>query len=88
MKYIAVFHHWWMHSINFETEVIEADCLEDAKIKADAMAHRKDCAFNHCRAVVIEIGSDEHLLRRNLTWGERLSGRVLGRAALVQESGQ
>lgn len=88
MKYIAVFHHWWMSSIGFETEVLEADCLEDAEIKADAMAHRKGHDFNHCRAHVLEIGKDEHLIRRNLTWGERLSGRVSGRAALAQGGGE
>lgn len=76
MKYIAVFHHWWMSSIRFETKEIKATCLEDAETKADAIAHRKNRDFNHCRAVVIEIGEDEHLLHRDLTWRERITGRV------------
>ncbi|WP_374833997.1 hypothetical protein [Paenochrobactrum pullorum] len=79
MKYIAVFHHWWMDSGYFRSEIIEAENLEDAEMKADAAAHRKSSTFNHCRAHVLEIGGDEHLIRRNLTWGERL----LGRAALA-----
>lgn len=82
MKYIAVFHHWWMHSIQFEVEVIEAECLDDAEIKADALAHRKSRSFNHCRALVLEIGKDEHLVRRKLTWRERISGWVNGHQAL------
>ncbi len=82
MKYIAVFHHWWMSSIRFETTEIQATCLEDAETKADAIAHRKNSDFNHCRALVLEIGNDEHLVRRKLTWRERISGRVKGHQAL------
>lgn len=82
MKYIAVFHHWWMHSIHFEVETIEADCLDDAEIKADAMAHRKSRSFNHCRSIVLEIGKGEHLIRRRLTWRERFTGRITSTAAL------
>lgn len=81
MKYIAVFHHWWMSSIRFETKEIQATCLEDAETKADAIAHRKNSDFNHCRALVLEIGKDEHLLRRDLTWRERITGRVECRKA-------
>lgn len=87
MKYIAVFHHWWMNTGHFETELIEAENLYAAEIKADAIAHRKNSTFNHCRAHVLEIDDDEHLIRRNLTWGERLSGRVSGRATLAQGGG-
>ena len=81
MKYIAVFHHWWMSSIRFETEEIQANCLEDAETKADAIAHRKNRDFNHCRALVLEIGNDEYFLRRDLTWRERITCLVECRKA-------
>lgn len=88
MRYVAVFHHWWMDTGYFEAEIIEAENLDEAETKADAIAHRKTRTFNHCRACVLEIGKDEHLIRRRLTWGERLSGRISGHAALAQGGGE
>ncbi len=76
MRYLAVYHHWWMDTGRFSSETIEANSLEDAETKAHAKAHRMDQTFSHCAAAVFEIASNECLSTRRLTPKERLTGKT------------
>lgn len=76
MKYLAVYHHWWMDSGRFTSEMIDANSLEHAETMACAKAHRMDQTFSHCAVAVFEIASDECLSARRLTLKERLTGKT------------
>lgn len=75
-KYVGVMHSWFQQSRGFELFDIEAKNLEEARMKADAKAHREYDTFDRTAATVVEIDAGHHRVVRSLTLKERLTGRI------------
>jgi len=75
MRYIAVFHSWFVYSKGFTImELPEAKTKGQAETAAAVILHDKDAMFKKTSFQIIEIASTERISR--LTWRERFTGRI------------
>ena len=75
-KFIAVIHTWHVHSDGFKVHALESGNRKDAEREAAWLSTK---AKGFCRSSayeVIEIGDTQGLLPRQLTWKERLTGKL------------
>lgn len=75
-RFIAVVHRWHVYSNGFIVEEIEANSEDDARDKADALAHRYNTPFNSSAVHLLHIGDQVVIEPRRLTVWERISGRI------------
>lgn len=73
-RFIAVCHYWFMDSKGFSTQNLSSDNLEDASKEAALIQVNNNNQFKKCAVEVIQIGDNEKLIPRKLTWRERLAG--------------
>lgn len=74
-RFIAVVHGWHVHSNGFNVHQLESKTMADAQKEACWLTDQRERAFDECAYVVVEIDDTEHL-PRELTWRERLTGKV------------
>lgn len=83
-RFVAIVHRWHVHSKGFIVEEIEAASEDEAREKADALAHRLDQPFYSAAVYLLSIGNQIVVKPRRLTWRERLTGRATADASEVQ----
>lgn len=76
VRYILVLHKWFVGSNGFEIIDLGEKSIEDACMWRDAEIARKTGVFCSCAGKLIEIDKDERPVDRQLSWKERLSGRL------------
>ncbi len=76
MKFIAVFHGWFVDDKGFEVKELEANDLEDAYKQAIVLKHKRETTFKHIAFKVIPIEDSEIFMPRKLTWKERITGKI------------
>lgn len=76
MRYIAVVHSWFVHSMGFDVKEIEASTEDEAQTHADAFAHQKSDNFKSTAVLLLKIGKERIIEPRRLTWKERILGRI------------
>jgi hypothetical protein len=74
-RFIAVIHGWHVDSNGFNVHELKADNIEDAKREACWLNQQRSAPFDRCAYVVVEIDDREHLPRQ-LTWRERITGKI------------
>lgn len=75
-RFVAVIHRWHVDSKGFTAHDLSATDRKNAEGEAAVLARN---AEGNCRSAdyhVVEIGESELLLPRQLTWKERLTGRM------------
>ena len=75
-RFIAVSHFWFVRSEGFEVLELNSDNIKDAEMEAALIQVNSDNQFKKCAVKVVEIGGDESLFPRNLTWKERFTGKL------------
>lgn len=83
MRYIAVFHNWFVKNSYFRARELDVSSKEEAHKEASALAFDWDVPGSHCDYTLVPIGNEETLLStrkmaaaRKLTWKERLFGKI------------
>jgi len=74
-RFIAVVHGWHVHSNGFDVHQLKSASLEEAQKEACWLRDQREAGFDKCAYVVVEIDDTEHL-PRELTWRERLTGKL------------
>ncbi len=74
MRYIVVFHNWFVSSNGFTVKTLDAKDREGAEKEAKIMCYELDMTFSKCAYTVVEIASNERASK--LTFKERLFGRL------------
>lgn len=63
MRYIAVFHDWFVKDSQFNIFELEATTEEEAHKEAAITAHRRNSrTCNHCDYVIVPIDDQETLI--------------------------
>lgn len=75
-KYIAVFHHWWMESKGFKSELLDATTMAEAECQAMRIKEKESSMFNHVSYYILEIADMETELKPVKPKG--FFGRILG----------
>lgn len=76
-KFILVQHNWFMTSLGFSVNVIEAPDERTAKDIGEAKAFRDQNTFRHTACKVIPLAEGQEIARsRKLTWKERITGKI------------
>ena len=73
MRYVAVFHKFFVDSEGFEVVELEQRSLADATDAATIHKSKIESTFTHVAFAVVEM-CDRETVARKLTIGERLSG--------------
>lgn len=74
-RFIAVISGWFMDSHGSEAIPLEGvTTLEQAELVGAKIAHDRRSTFQRTDYFIVEIENAERLVRRQLTWRERLSG--------------
>lgn len=78
MKYLIVFHSWFVHSRGFDVVHITAESRTDAEAKAKASAFDRSRDFCSAAYVVLDVCQCSECIAppryRRLTWRERFFG--------------
>lgn len=75
-RFVVVIHSWFMESQGFEEHVIEAPDADTAELEARRMTDVGKSNFNSRAFHMFELAENERPARRQLTWAERLSGKL------------
>ena len=74
-RFIVVIHGWHVHSNGFTLHEVEAASVQEAEEKGAYLKDQREKPFDRCAYAVVEIESGERIAR-DLTWRERLTGKV------------
>ena len=74
-RFVAVIHGWHVHSNGFNVHELKSTTLDDAQKEACWLKEKREADFDRCAYVVVEIEDTEYLPRQ-LTWLERITGRL------------
>lgn len=64
-RYIGIQHSWFIDSKGWDIIHLDSTNYEDALKEAALLQVDLMSSFNHCAIKVIEIGTDEHIVRRD-----------------------
>jgi len=83
MRYIAVFHNWFVSGRGYEVIEMDVDSEDEAFEKASAHAYKCQSTGNKCSFEIIRIEDTETIFSkrrearlRKLTLKERILGRI------------
>ena len=76
MKFIIVYHTWFIKSKGFIVEVVEAKSEDEAFTIASAFSFNNQTVTTYFAFTLIEIAANESISTRKLTIKQRLLGRV------------
>lgn len=76
-RFIAVISGWFMDSHGSEAIALDGvKTLEQAELVGAKIAHDRRSTFQRTDYFIVEIDKAERLVRRRLSWRERLTGWV------------
>ena len=75
-RFIAVSHHWFTGSEGLSVIELNSKSRHEAEKEAALIQVESHSNFKRCATIAVEIGSDEVLMPRKLTWKERLTGKI------------
>ncbi len=76
-NFIVVIHGWHVGSNGFSVHEIQSECLLSAEKEAAHLCCQRNSTFDQCAYKVIEICDKQIVKPRNLTFNERVSGRLM-----------
>jgi len=75
MRYIAVFHVWFVGDSSWSFRELNVNSEEEAHKEASALAFKCNTTCNHCDYMILPIG-DKEAVTRKLTLKERFLGKM------------
>jgi len=76
MKFLTIFHGWFVNDKGFEVKELEAKDIEDAYTQATVLKYKRETTFKHISFKVIPIEDSDIFMPRKLTWKERITGKI------------